>query len=503
MKKFKALVVIAIIVILSFCLTGCVGKEPNEIAYIVAIGIDMMDEYDDYEITIQYANPTEISGGEEGGKAGSSIIENISVQAPNIYAAIGLANRIVSKTFYLSHTRIIVVSREVAQKGLQDITETFIRSDDLRPDIYLAVSLDGANKYLDSVKPAMEVNPAKYYQLIYDKNSFMGIPVGSAKDFFFGIETENFDSLLPVAGVIGNGTDNKSSGEGNGGGSSQEGGAPGGGESSEEGDISGSGGLSGGNSSSEGGASGGEGSSNGGASEEGGMSGAGVSEKGSGGSSDSSSDESSSDENSKQKEAPENEQGFEYKMKDYIGGQAAIELKNKSESMGSAIFNSDKMIGTIGSIESQMFKLLMGDYNYSYITVFSEQTPNEPVTVKTIQGKTPKYDIDIKKKSIDVKLFLEGDVSSLPADYNIENDIANFEDNASKYLAEGFAKFMSDFIKTCDSDIFRLKERCKYKFLTNDKYNEFKESVNFKEYSVNVNVDFKIRRTGLVMREEK
>ena len=463
MRRFRAVTSAAAAIVLSLTLCGCVGKEPNEIAYIVALGIDAIED-NNYEITIQYANPTEISGGEEGGKAGSSIIENISVQAPNIYAAVGLANRIVSKTFYLSHAKIIVVSKEVAEKGLKDITETFIRSDDLRPDIYLAVSLDGANKYLSSVQPAMEVNPAKYYQLIYDKNSFMGIPVGSSKDFFFGIETGDFDSFLPIAGVIGNGGNNEES-------------------SSDGGESSG-----------------------GGTKEEGGLSGAGVLEEGSGeGAADGgdSSDENSSEENSKQKYAPENDRGFEYGMKDYIGGQAAIELKNKSESMGCAVFSGDKMIGTIGSIETQMFKLLMGDYNYSYITLLNEQTPDDPVTVKTTQGKLPEYDIDIENKTINVELFLEGDVSSLPADYNIENDIKGFEENASKFIGEDCAKFMSDFIKTYDSDTFRLKERCKSKFLTNEEYDKFKESADFRDYSVNVKVNFKIRRTGLVMREEK
>lgn len=454
MKKFKTAVMSAAAIILSLTLTGCVGKEPNEIAYIVALGIDM-SEGENYEITIQYANPTEISGGEEGGKAGSAIIENISVQAPNLYAAIGLANKIVSKTFYLSHARIIVVSQEVAEKGLRDITETFIRSDDLRPDIYLAVSLDGANEYLSAVKPAMEVNPAKYYQLVYDKNSFMGIPAGSAKDFFFGIETKNFDSFLPIAGVVGSGGEDKES------------------QKSESSD----------------------------AREEGGLSGAGADEKG-GGSSEGGGEESDlSEENTKQSDAPENERGFEYKMKDYIGGQAAIELKNKSESMGSAIFEGDKMVGTIGSIEGQMFKLLMGDYKYSYITVFNKHTPDEPVTLKMIQGKKPHYDIDIENKKINVEMFLEGDVSSLPADYNIESDIEEFQNDSGKYIGEDCTRFMSDFIKTHDSDTFRLKERCKQKFLTNKSYDEFKESVNFKEYDVNVTVDFKIRRTGLVMRE--
>lgn len=50
---------------------------------------------------MQYANPTQISGGtsEEGGKAGSEIVGNIVVEAPNIYSAIGLANQIESKNF--------------------------------------------------------------------------------------------------------------------------------------------------------------------------------------------------------------------------------------------------------------------------------------------------------------------------------------------------------------------------------------------------------------------
>ena len=41
-------------------LTGCTGKEPNEIAYVVALGIDSTDD-DNYKITIQYANTTQIS----------------------------------------------------------------------------------------------------------------------------------------------------------------------------------------------------------------------------------------------------------------------------------------------------------------------------------------------------------------------------------------------------------------------------------------------------------
>lgn len=446
-RKFKAIIMTIIIVISSFTFTGCTGKEPNEIAYVVALGIDSA-ENNNYKITIQYANPTQISGGgsEEGGKSGSEIVENIVVEAPNIYSAVGLANQIDSKTFSLSHAKLIVFSQEVAKKGLKDITETFIRSEELRPDVYLAVALGDASEYLTSAKPVMEVNPAKYYQLIFDKNNLVGMAEGVAKNFFFGIETEDYDSLLPVAGVVGG--EEESNGQ-------SEGGQSGG--------------------SSEGGSSGGS-SSNGGQEE--------------------------LQKNTKQQEAPMNESGFEYKMRDYIAGQSAIEMKSKSEAMGSAIFKGDKMVGMMGSIQTEVFKLLECDYKYSYIALYNEKTPDEPVTVKIAQEKCPKYDIDIDNKKINVELFIEGDIYSLPSDYNVEKDIENFEKNSEKYIEEACEEFMSEFLKEYDCDIFRLSEKCKGKFLTNKEYNEFKNNVNYSDFDVDVKANFKIRRTGLVIRED-
>ena len=70
------IIITIIVVVLTTLLTGCTGKEPNEIAYVVALGIDSTDD-DNYKITIQYANTTQISGGasESGGKSGSEIVD--------------------------------------------------------------------------------------------------------------------------------------------------------------------------------------------------------------------------------------------------------------------------------------------------------------------------------------------------------------------------------------------------------------------------------------------
>ena len=197
------IIITIIVVVLTTLLTGCTGKEPNEIAYVVALGIDSTDD-DNYKITIQYANTTQISGGasESGGKAGSEIVDNVTIEAPNIYAGVGLANNIVSKSFSMSHAKLIVFSKEMAEKGVKDMIETLVRSEEIRPDVFIAVANTTANDYLTSVNPEMEVNPAQYYQLIYQKNQLVGIPDGQLREFFTGLYTDNYDSILPVSGVI-------------------------------------------------------------------------------------------------------------------------------------------------------------------------------------------------------------------------------------------------------------------------------------------------------------
>ena len=185
-------------------LCGCYyAKEPNNIAYVVAVGVDMTEDEGIYDYTIQFAKTTQISGGasEEGGKEGSEIVEVINVKAPTVYSAVNIANQIVSKNFTLAHTKLIVISEELAENGVRDLFDTFARNSDIRPNIYMAVSSAGAKEYLESVKPVAEINPVTYYRLIYESQRGGYVPRVLLKDFYFQIEDENRQNVLPLAGV--------------------------------------------------------------------------------------------------------------------------------------------------------------------------------------------------------------------------------------------------------------------------------------------------------------
>lgn len=118
-----------------------------------------------------------------------------------MYSAINIANHIVSKKFSLSHTELIVFSEELALEGIGNIIDSASKSNELRPDIFAAVAIGGARRYLEEVKPTIEVNPAKYYRLIYSQNDTDGIPKTDLQDFYINKATNNAAPVLPVAGV--------------------------------------------------------------------------------------------------------------------------------------------------------------------------------------------------------------------------------------------------------------------------------------------------------------
>lgn len=407
-------------------LTSC-GNEPNDIAYVVAVGFDKGED-NNYEITLQFAKPTQISGGasEEGGKSGTDIVENITIEAPDIYSAINVANNIISKSFSLSHTKIAVFSKEVAKDGLKPIVSMMIRSEELRPDVFVAVAEDGAQEYLSSVQPVIEVNPAKYYQLIYHDSYSYGTPKTNLQQFYFDEILKNKNAVMPLAGTI-NSKDEQNNDE-----------------KSEN-------------------------------------------------SSEQNEEEKKNEEN---KDAKTNNGRFEYKLKNYSAGQALVKGNIKSESMGMVVFNEDKAEFELGSIESELYNILTGNFKNFSIS-FDSDIEKEPIAVKVSKSKNPSYKIDKDKKEINIKLYLDSDLYSLPENFNYSEDIKKLEDNIKESIEISCEEFIKNIRDEYNAEIIGFGIDLKRYFLTNNSYKNYNFKEDYKNYNINVDADFKIRRTGM------
>jgi len=173
MKKIAIGLIFTIFVPLVF--SGCYdSKEIDETGYVIALGIN------NGLYTFQLASPLKmLEGGDNNEESGTeppkdkdiyvikgknSTVVNLSVKSENIYEALAILNNRLSKKVDLSHLKIVVFSKYVAQNGIKEYIDFLQNQREIRPNTNLAVA-ENPQTFLTKLKPELEMSTAKYYEL--------------------------------------------------------------------------------------------------------------------------------------------------------------------------------------------------------------------------------------------------------------------------------------------------------------------------------------------------
>ncbi len=402
------------ILLIMFLLCGCARSyEPNELAYVVAIGMDKGKEEHTYDVTLQIANPMAISGGsnEGGGEGGKKTISNLTVSAPNIFSAVNIANHLYSKNLSLAHTKLILFSDEIAKnEGLSDFSETIARSEEIRPNTYLSVVKGEAKEYLSEIKPTNEVNPVQYYEVIYESENNGFIAKNPCQDFYAYEMSPERENVLPLSAVM--------------------------------------------------------------------------------------EEEQKGTQNT-------NDNGFEYMTKDYKAGEIKVDGDIKTQTCGMAIFKNGKMIAEAGAVETELYNIITGNYVKSEVTYYDKNTPDIPIAVVQSQKKKPKIEVDIQSKTpkITVKLFLEADLRTVSQEYILEQEMDDFEEQVQLELGSAAEDFLNKTAREYQSDIIGFGSYIKHKFSSFDEFEAYGWQERYPNSDFEVEVDFHLRRSGLINRK--
>lgn len=179
---FKHIALIIIIIIISIAFTGThIVHSVDDLAYAVGLGIDVGDTKA-LKVTFQFTMPNS-SGESTSGETAPSVID--SVEADSVDAAINLMNAYVSKEINLSHCEVIVISEELAKKGIGKEIYTLMNKVQIRPDNSIIISICSANEYLKSVSPSLENLVAKFYEILPESSSYTGYTIDAELGKFF------------------------------------------------------------------------------------------------------------------------------------------------------------------------------------------------------------------------------------------------------------------------------------------------------------------------------
>ncbi|WP_169717829.1 Spore germination protein B3 [Sporomusa silvacetica DSM 10669] len=142
----KKIVIIGML-IAAITLTGCwSAKELNTMSLVMGVGIDKTTELDHLLLTAQVAKPEAVQGASSDGKKGSGgkAYSNISMVGDTVFEAIRKTTHIIGKRLFFTHNEIVILGRSLAEDGLENVIDFFLRDHELRPNMLVAVATENA-----------------------------------------------------------------------------------------------------------------------------------------------------------------------------------------------------------------------------------------------------------------------------------------------------------------------------------------------------------------------
>lgn len=177
-KRFKNLLCINLIISILFFLTGCFDATGiEELAYVVAVGLDINDN-NELELSVQIATSGNDSSGSSSGSTSQASNSNITtVKCNTIDTGLALINNHISKKINLSHCQVVIISEDLAKRGISNYIESMLNNSELRNDCSIIISKCTAKDYLNSVQPALENQTARYYESTVNSAKYTGYTI--------------------------------------------------------------------------------------------------------------------------------------------------------------------------------------------------------------------------------------------------------------------------------------------------------------------------------------
>lgn len=429
----KVLICLMLLSIL-FCFSGCyspIGVE--ELAYVIAIGLDSLDD-DNIVLTLQFA--TAGSGDSSGSSMQSTKTSISSVKCNTIDSGLTLLNSHISKKINLSHCQEIVISEDLARKGIEDYLDTMINNTELSNDAEIIISKCTAKEFIDSVDPVFEGLLSQYYKASIKTNTYTAYSTDMNLASFYCLLKDSYYQPYATLGNISQTSKNTD-------------------KKSEESNL----------------------------------------EK-QGENSDSLA-ENSNDSN-QAKSTSTSSTSIENSINaNFIAGDYEINDKNPIQTIGFAAFNNDKLVGEFTGLDSLCFLVINNDFDESILSIPSPFEEKEFIDLSVTSNKKTKCTVDLNNGNpvvhINVYLTAFGQSMGKNTSYSSEESTSKIRQASEDYMKKKIEDFLYKTSKDYNSDICGFGRFAVKHYLTMEDWENAHWLDNYKKCTFDVHVMFNIK----------
>lgn len=448
----KKLILSALIVLIAVNMSGCFdAREIGDYAYISMVGIDE-GVTDELRLTFHIPEFQVSGGGSDSGGGGSSNEkekaekEVITLDAPSLLSGVSILNNSVPKILNFMHMKAIIISEKIAKSGKAGKVVTgLMKYRQVRGTTNIIVCRGTAQEFIKAFQPYQGGLITESIEDLVTRAEYTGFITSSTFMEMYDRIKSASAQFLAIYGAVNDGKNLKGSGSGE--------------EGSEE-----------------------SGSEN--------------KEPGSEGSED-------------EKPVSKNEDsgsGNDNKFKipgDYLAGETPVKGGPDIELFGSAVFDGDKMVGTLTGFETQMVRIATGMLSRVAFTIQDPLSPDLYIPIEVKEFGTPKVSIDLSGQSprIHMEIKLEGDITSIPSRIEYEDE------EKSRILEQAFEEFVKSGLERTfkkgqelKSDVYDFAKTALKQFLTIPQWDEYKWKEKMLNAELSVKVDFTARRSGKTTR---
>lgn len=171
------------------------------------------------------------------------------------------------------------------------------------------------------------------------------------------------------------------------------------------------------------------------------------------------------------------------------------------EVFGLAVFDGDRMVGSLSQNETRFFLMVIGEFQRGFFTLVDENEPGLIYVVEAQLARKPRISASMENgvPVIGLELKLDIDIISIQSRRHYEklDNIDEFENNLQAYFEQGLKETI-DKTQVYNSDIFHFGKKVAGSFGTIQELDDYNWIKHYQEAEVNVSVIVDARRSGFI-----